>query len=173
MPAHPPPSGTISRSGATAAASEFPLFDELDQTIRYFEQSPKALIQILHRAQELFGYLREGVIQHISRALRLPVSKIHGVIGFYSFFSRMPQGKHTVTVCTGTACYVRGSDRVQQQLVKLLGVDTGGTTTDGRYSLRCARCIGACGLAPVVMIDEDVHGHVRGDRLKNLVRQYK
>lgn len=164
---------SVSRSGATAVASEFPLFRELDVTIQYFGGSRKALIQILHRAQELFGYLREDVIAHVSRELRLPVSKIHGVIGFYSYFNRIPQGKHTLTVCTGTACYVRGADQVLRGLGNLLGIEPGGTTRDGRYSLRCARCVGACGLAPVVVINEDLHGTVKSKGLKTLVRQYK
>ncbi len=164
---------SVSRSGATVAASEFPLFDELNATIAHFDHSPKALIQVLHRAQELFGYLREDVIDHVSRELRLPVSKINGVIGFYSFFSRVPQGKHTVTVCMGTACYVRGADQLVRGLNKLLGVEPGDTTSDGRYSVRCARCVGACGLAPVLVIDDDVHGNVQTARLKNVVRQYK
>jgi NADH:ubiquinone oxidoreductase subunit E len=164
---------SVSRSGATRVPFEYPLFGELDKTIAYFDFSPQALIQILHRAQELFGYLREDVVQHVSRELRIPVSKIYGVIGFYSFFSKVPQGKHTITVCTGTACYVRGADRLLRGLSKLLGVDSGGTTPDGRYSLRCARCVGACGIAPVMVIDEDVHGTVKTDRLKTVVRQYK
>ncbi|MGB0714743.1 MAG: NAD(P)H-dependent oxidoreductase subunit E [Phycisphaerae bacterium] len=167
------PSGVISRSGATSSAFETALFEELTTTIAYFDHSPKALIQVLHRAQELFGYLREDVVAFVSRELRIPVSKIHGVIGFYSFFSRIPQGKHTVTVCLGTACYVRGADQLLRGLHKLLGIETGGTTSDGRYSLRCARCVGACGLAPVMMIDDDVHGTVKTDKLKTTVRQYK
>ncbi len=164
---------SVSRSGATAAASEHSIFEELNVTIDHFDRSPLALIQILHRAQELFGYLRDDVVQYISRELRIPVSKVHGVIGFYGFFSRIPRGKHTITVCTGTACYVRGAVRLLRGIEKQLEIESGDTTTDGRYSLRCARCVGACGIAPVLVIDDDVHGDVASKRVKNLIRQYK
>ncbi len=163
----------ISRSGAAAGPAEMPLFSELNSAMEHYDHAPDALIQILHRAQEVFGYLRDDVIEHIGRELRIPLSKIYGVIGFYSFFSRVPQGKHSVTVCTGTACYVRGAERVLNELEKVLGIASGGTTNDGRYSVRCARCVGACGLAPVLMIDDDVHGSLDPKRLKGLVRQYK
>ena len=163
----------ISRSGAAVGPAEMPLFVELDAAMAHYEHQPEALIQVLHRAQELFGYLRDDVIRHIGCELRIPLSRIHGVIGFYSFFSRVPQGKHSVTVCTGTACYVRGADRVLTGLQKVLGIAPGGTTNDGRFSLRCARCVGACGLAPVLMIGDDVHGSLDPKRLKTLVRQYK
>jgi NADH:ubiquinone oxidoreductase subunit E len=164
---------SVSRSGATASASDYPIFEELNATIDHFDRSPTALIQILHRAQELFGYLGDDVVRHISCKLRLPVSKIYGVIGFYSYFSRIPHGKHSITVCTGTACYVRGADRLLRGIGKLLSIESGGTTTDGRYSLRCARCVGACGIAPVLVIDEDVHGSIEPNRLKGIIRQYK
>jgi len=173
MPKHLPTIESVSRSGATTAASEFSIFEELNATIDHFERSPLALIQVLHRAQELFGYLRDDVVQHISRELRIPLSRVHGVIGFYGFFSRIPRGKHTITVCTGTACYVRGADRLLRSIGKQLDIEAGDTTNDGRFSLRCARCVGACGIAPVIVIDEDAHGNVATNRMKNILRQYK
>lgn len=163
----------ISRSGVVAAPYEQAIFAELQAAIEHYQRAPDALIQILHRAQELFGYLREDVVQYISRELRLPLSRVSGVIGFYSFFSRVPQGKYAVNVCLGTACYVRGADTLLRALEKELRIQRGETTADGRFSLRCARCVGACGLAPVVMVGDDVHGAVRGDGVKKLLRQYK
>ena len=163
----------ISRSGVVQAPYEQPLFEELDAAIAFYDRAPDALIQILHRAQELFGYLREDVVDHIAHALRLPLSKVHGVIGFYSFFSKVPQGKHTVNVCLGTACYVRGAAQLLRGLEKQMGIKRGETTGDGRFSLRCARCVGACGLAPVLMVNDDVQGKVRIDGLKKLLKNYK
>ncbi len=163
----------ISRSGAVQAPYEQALFQELHAAIEFYQRSPESLIQVLHRAQELFGYLREDVVAFVAHELRLPVSRIYGVIGFYSFFSKVPQGKHTVNVCTGTACYVRGADQLLRALEKELGITKGETTGDGRFSLRCARCVGACGLAPVVMINDDVQSKVKSDRIKKILRNYK
>lgn len=163
----------VSRSGVVQAPYEQPLFLELDAAITHYARRPEALIQILHRAQELFGYLREDVVDRIARELRLPISRIYGVIGFYSYFSKVPTGKHTINVCTGTACYVRGADQLLRVVEKELGIVDGGTTTDGRFSLRCARCVGACGQAPVVMIDNDVHSELRTNRVKQVLRNYK
>ncbi len=163
----------VSRSGVTLKPYEQALFAELDAAITHYERKSTALIQILHRAQELFGYLRPDVVEHISRNLRLPLSHTYGVIGFYSFFSKAPLGKYTVKVCTGTACYVRGADQLLRGISKELGVKPGETTADGRFSLRCARCVGACGLAPVLMINDDVVSKLRSDRIRKVLNQYK
>jgi NADH-quinone oxidoreductase subunit E/NADP-reducing hydrogenase subunit HndA len=163
----------VSRSGVGQAPYEQPLFSELDAAMVHYAYRPEALIQILHRAQELFGYLREDVVDRIARELRLPISRINGVIGFYSYFSKVPTGKHTIQVCTGTACYVRGAEQLLRVMEKQLGISDGGTTMDGRFSLRCARCVGACGQAPVVMIGDDVHAELRSNRVKQVLRNYK
>ena len=163
---------TVSRSGATHSPDAV-LFDELDRTFTFYGYAPDALIQVLHRAQELFGYLREDVVDRIATALRLPLSQVHGVIGFYSYFSRKPLGKHVVNICLGTACYVRGADLILRRLEKELGIMAGQTTPDGQFSLRCARCVGACGMAPVVMIGPDIHSQLRPDRLKGTLRKYR
>jgi len=131
------------------------------------------LIQVLHRAQELFGYLREDVVKYIARELRLPVSRVHGVIGFYSFFSRVPQGKYTVSVCLGTGCYVKGADRILRGFEKNLGIQPGQTSADGRFSLRCVRCVGACGVAPVAMVGNDLHTQIRMENVKKVLKAYK
>ncbi len=167
------PQRVVSRSGVVHAPYELVLFQELQSAIEFYERSPDALIQILHRAQELFSYLREDVVEYVARQLRVPLSKVYGVIGFYSFFSRVPQGKHTIRLCMGTACYVRGAEVLQRRLERDLNIKMGQTTSDGRYSLRCARCVGACGLAPVAMIDEDVHGHLKAVQLNRVLKAYK
>ncbi|MBI4579701.1 MAG: NADH-quinone oxidoreductase subunit NuoE [Planctomycetes bacterium] len=163
----------ISRSGVVAAPYEQALFAELQMAVEFYERAPDALIQILHRAQELFGYLREDLVEYIAHELRLPISRVYGVIGFYSFFSRVPQGKHTINVCTGTACYVRGAETILRSIEKELGIQPGETTADGRYSLRCARCVGACGLAPVAMVGDHVHGHLRSSEIRKTLKAYK
>ena len=163
----------ISRSGVVQAPYEQVMFDQLHEAIDYYGHAPDALIQILHRAQELFGYLREDVVRYVARQLRVPISRVHGVIGFYSFFSRIPQGKHTISVCMGTGCYVRGADQLLRRFEKELGVKPGETTSDGRYSLRCVRCLGACGVAPVVMIGNDLHSKVKVNEVTKRLKAYR
>lgn len=163
----------LSRSGAVQAPFEKALFDELQAAIVFYHHSPDSLIQILHRGQELFGYLREDVVRYISIELRVPISRVYGVIGFYSFFSRVPQGKHPVSVCMGTACYVRGAETLMRAFENQLGVRQGETTADGRFSLKCVRCVGACGLAPVAMIGKDLHSKIKSDQIKKVLKAYK
>lgn len=163
----------VSRSGAIQVPYEQVLFEELRAAIEFYNRAPEALIQVLHRGQELFGYLREDVVLYIAKSLRLPLSRVYGVIGFYSFFTTIPQGKHQVSVCLGTACYVRGADQLLRSLEKQLAIKAGETTSDGRFSLRCVRCVGACGLAPVAMIDNDVHSKLRSDRIAKTLKSYK
>ena len=112
------------------------------------------LINILHEAQHLHGYLPEEMQRIIASKLRIPVSKVYGVVTFYTFFTMTPKGKHPISVCMGTACYVRGSEKLLEEFKRVLGIEVGETTPDGKYSLDCLRCVGACGLAPVVMIGE-------------------
>jgi len=142
-----------------------PRFLELDRIINRENGREDSLIQILHAAQSLFGYLGDDVIQYLSRRMRVPVSKIYGVVTFYHFFTTIPRGKHTCMICTGTACYVRGADRLVSRVSQELGIEPGQTTPDGRITLQTARCIGACGLAPAVVVDEDVYGKVKVDKL--------
>ncbi|GMU21631.1 MAG: hypothetical protein AMXMBFR13_17230 [Phycisphaerae bacterium] len=163
----------ISRSGVSTAPYEQALWQELFAAIEFYQHAPDALIQVLHRAQELFGYLREDVVKFIAKELRLPVSRVHGVIGFYSFFSRVPQGKYMISVCLGTGCYVRGADQILRGFEKALGVTAGQTTADGRFSLRCVRCVGACGVAPVAMVGNDLHTQLKMDSVKKVLKAYK
>ena len=125
-----------------------------------FNNDPGELISILHECQNTLGYLPEQVQRIIARQLGIPASKVYGVVSFYSFFSMTPKGKNPVSVCLGTACYVRGSDKVLEEFKRVLGIDVGETTPDGKFSLDCLRCVGACGLAPVVMVGEHVYGRL-------------
>jgi NADH:ubiquinone oxidoreductase subunit E len=132
-----------------------------------------ALIPLLQHAQNLFGYLPGPVLKTISLEMNKPYSEVAGVANFYSFFSIVPRGKHLVRVCLGTACYVRGGKKVLESLKKHLKVDVGQTTPDRRFSLEVARCFGACGLAPAIMVDETVHQRVKAARVQEILTQYK
>ncbi|OGV62595.1 MAG: NADH:ubiquinone oxidoreductase [Lentisphaerae bacterium RIFOXYC12_FULL_60_16] len=144
----------------------------LDKVLREYREKPGALIPVLQIAQGLFGYLPETVLKRISLALEKPYSEVAGVVGFYSFFSRMPRGQHVVRVCLGTACYVRGGKQVLDAIRKQLGIEVGETTADGNFSLEVARCFGACGLAPAIMVDNDTHQRVKAARVQDILSQY-
>jgi len=133
-------------------------FKVIDVTIKRHHDSPEALIEVLHKAQESFGYLEEEVLEYIARGLKLPLSQVYGVATFYHLFSLKPGGKHTCIVCMGTACYVKGGGKIIATLEEKLGVKVGETTADGEVSLLAARCIGACGIAPAVVFDGTVAG---------------
>ncbi len=131
------------------------------------------LIPALQATQTLLGYLPEEVLKHLSRRLRIPFSEVAGVVSFYSFFSTVPRGDHLVRVCLGTACYVRGGKEVLDAFRECLGIEVGETTEDRLFSLEIGRCFGACGLAPVVMIDDDVHQRVRPTKVREILAQYR
>ena len=129
------------------------------------------LINILHEAQHLHGYLPEEMQRIIASKLRIPVSKVYGVVTFYTFFTMTPKGKHPISVCMGTACYVRGSEKLLEEFKRVLGIEVGETTPDGKFSLDCLRCVGACGLAPVVMIGEKVYGRLQAVDVKKVLEE--
>ena len=131
------------------------------------------LIPALHRAQTIFGYLPGEVRNFVAREMDISVSIITGVVTFYSYFKLFPVGRHTITVCLGTACYVRGAKKILEALEKKLGIKIGETTEDRRFSLGSQRCFGACGLAPVIMIDKDIHGRMSSVKLNEILEQYK
>ncbi len=130
----------------------------LDITIKRNHYRQDALIEILHKAQEAFGYLEPDVLEYIARGLKLPLSRVYGVATFYHLFSLKPSGVHNCVVCMGTACYVKGSDRILTALEKELGIHVGETTADQQISLMSARCLGACGIAPAIVFDGTVIG---------------
>jgi bidirectional [NiFe] hydrogenase diaphorase subunit len=145
-------------------------FKILEATMKRHQYQPDALIEVLHKAQELFGFLSNDLLITIARGLKLPPSRVYGVATFYHFFSLAPQGEHTCAVCLGTACYVKGAATLLAAVEHEAGVKAGATTPDNRMSLMTARCLGACGIAPAVVIDGDVAGHVSPDALVERVR---
>jgi len=153
-------------------ATEKELLARLDEVIAEYRDKPGALIPVLQIAQGMFGYLPQSALKRISLGLNKSYSEVAGVVGFYSFFSTVPRGKHMVRVCLGTACYVRGGKQVLDALKKKLHIDVGGTTEDRTFSLEVARCFGACGLAPAIMVDNDVHQRVKPTRVQQILDQY-
>jgi NADH:ubiquinone oxidoreductase subunit E len=145
----------------------------LDRFIDENVEKPGALIPVLQHAQNLYGYLPESVLRHISTRLKVPFSEVTGVVTFYSYFSTIPRGENIIRVCLGTACYVRGGKEVLEGFRGSLGIDVGETTEDRQFSLEVGRCFGACGLAPVVMINDDVHQRVRPTRINEILAQYR
>lgn len=148
------------KAGPVAKPPEHPSGDKrfkiLEVFIKRQQQRQDSLIEVLHKAQELFGYLDDGLLLFVAHGLRLPPSRVHGVATFYHYFKLKPQGAHTCVVCMGTACYVNGASRVVAALETAAGIQAGETTPDGKLSLMTARCIGACGLAPAVVYDDAV-----------------
>jgi len=137
-----------------------------------FENRAGELINVLHKTQEAFGYLPAEVQQVIARELNVSEAKVYGVVSFYAFFTMKPKGKHKISVCTGTACYVRGVEKVIEELKDELNIEVGEVTPDGKFSLDCLRCVGACGLAPVMLIGEKVYGRVEPSQIKDILTQY-
>jgi bidirectional [NiFe] hydrogenase diaphorase subunit len=131
----------------------------LDAGMKKQRYAPDSLIEVLHTAQELFGALSPDILHHVARALKLPPSRVYGVATFYHLFSFTPPGRHTCVVCTGTACYVKGSDAMLARIEEALGVPAGKTSDDGEVSVSIARCLGACGLAPIAVFDGEVAAH--------------
>jgi bidirectional [NiFe] hydrogenase diaphorase subunit len=132
----------------------------LDATMRRHRHEPDSLLEILHAAQELFGFLEIDVLLYVAYSLKVPRSRVYGVATFYNFFSLKPKGAHTCVVCMGTACYVKGTAAILSSIETQYGIKSGETTADGALSLVTARCLGACGLAPAVVFDHDVAGGV-------------
>ena len=146
-------------------------FRLLDRVITKHHSSGDALIEVLHAAQGIFGFLDNGLLIYVARALKLPLSRVYGVATFYHFFSLKPKGEHTFVLCTGTACYVKGAARIQQAVEHHCKAKFGQTTSDNKVSLVSARCVGSCGLAPVAVIDEKVYGQLAPSALVRQVEQ--
>lgn len=149
------------------------MYKQLEEFIDSLPDKKGALIEVLHKAQNIFGYLPEEVQLFVGEKLDVPVSKVYGVISFYSYFTTEPRGEHVVNICMGTACFVRGSANVLAEFEKELGIKTGETTADGKYTIEVLRCVGACGLAPVVTINDRVYGHVTAAEVKKILAEYK
>ncbi|MBW1999959.1 MAG: NADH-quinone oxidoreductase subunit NuoE [Deltaproteobacteria bacterium] len=145
----------------------------VDEVIERYKEKPGCLIPVLEECQAVAGYLPQELQDYIARELNIPGSTVYGVVTFYSFFSMVPKGRHTIKVCLGTACYVRGIAEVINRLKSELNLDVGSTTEDRRFSLEAVRCLGACGLAPVVVVDQDTHGGVSPERILKILERYE
>lgn len=147
--------------------------EKVKDITKKFKEMKGALIPVLHEVQKLFGYLPEVALQVVSEELDIPMSEIYGVSTFYSQFSLEPKGEHIIKVCLGTACYVKGAQDIIERLSSVLEVEVGKTTKDGRFTLEAARCLGACGLAPVLMVDDKVYGRLIPDDVIRIIEEYK
>jgi len=143
----------------------------LDSFIDKLPTKKGALISVLHEAQGIFGYLPQEVQNHVAHRLDIPSSKVYGVVTFYSFFTMKQKGKFKINVCLGTACFVRGASAILDEFKRELKIDVGQTTADGMFSLDSLRCVGACGLAPVVMVNEKVYGRVKPEDVKGILEE--
>lgn len=162
-----------STCACTEQATEEELYARLDEFIAEYRTVPGALIPVLQIAQGLFGYLPEPALKKIATGLGKSYSEVAGVVGFYSFFSTTPRGRHTIRVCLGTACYVRGGKRVLETFKQTLGVDVGQTTPDRKFTLEVARCLGACGIAPACLIGENVHQSIKPTHVPSILAEYE
>lgn len=151
--------------------SDNPKIIELDDFITEIDAKESDLILVLHRAQNLFGYLPEQIVNHISERINVPKSKIFGVLSFYSYFTTTPRGKNVINVCMGTACFVRGAEPILRELESQLRLKTGETSIDGLFTLDSLRCVGACGLAPVVMVNDKVYGRVTAKDINKIISE--
>ncbi len=145
---------------------------ELKDVCKSFNNEKGELINVLHKAQSIFGYLPAEVQEVIAKELNASVAHVYGVVTFYSFFTMIPKGQHPISICLGTACYVRGAEKVLEEFRRQLKIQVGETTADGKFSLSCLRCVGACGLAPVVMVGEKVYGRVSPDGVQDILSEY-
>jgi NADH:ubiquinone oxidoreductase subunit E len=143
----------------------------IDQIINQNRHLPGATMIVLNQLQTEIGYITETMQAYVARRLDVPVSVVHGVVTFYSFFSTRPRGKHTIKFCTGTACYVGGTGQLMEKARQALGIDIGQTTADGQITLETCRCVGACSQAPVVVVDEETEGRVRPNKLPQMIRR--
>ena len=165
----------IDMSQADAELEEFSKeqLREVDDITARNRGKPGALIPVLENVQEMLGYLPKGALMKVAKGLNIPIANVYGVVTFYSFFTMVPKGRHNIRVCFGTACYVKGARRVFDKLSDFLGIDRGGCTEDRRFSLETVRCLGVCGLAPVIVIDEDTHGQVNTSEIEGSLDLYE
>ena len=145
----------------------------IKEVCKSYGNQPGEVINVLHKVQGEYGYLPAEVQELVAKELNIPVSRVYGIVSFYSFFTMTPKGEHPISVCLGTACYVRGAEKVLDELKRQLGINVGEVTPDGKFSLTCLRCVGACGLAPVIEVGDKVYGRMTPDRVKDVLAEYK
>ena len=148
-------------------------YEKVKGLIELYGRARASLMPILHDVQEHYGYIPQRAQEIIAAELRIPVSDVYGLITFYARFSLVPQGKNKVSVCMGTACYVRGAENVLHEVQKVLNINTGETTKDGLFSIEETRCVGACGLAPIIMVGRDVYGKVSPEQVEGIISKYR
>lgn len=146
---------------------------DLEKIISANRARPGSLIPVLQQAQGLIGYLPPSVQRHIAKGLNIPVSEVHSVVSFYSFFTMKPKGKHNIRVCLGTACYVNRAEEILQKFREILNIEVGEVTKDRKFSLESVRCLGACGLAPVVVVDNETHGSIDPVKTSEILKSYE
>lgn len=145
----------------------------LKDIISKYHGRSEGLIEVLHQAQEAFGYVSKELQIEIARKLNVPLTRVYGVVTFYNLFTMVPKGRHTISVCLGTSCYVRGGKRIMNYMKDLLEIEEGEATEDLRFSLDVVRCVGACALSPVVMVDNDVYSHVTVTKIPEILSKYE
>ena len=164
--------GEYTQGCCGCAHSETALLERIAELTAEYKGKEGSLIQVLHMAQGIYGYLPLEVQEVIADGLDIPLAEVSGVVTFYSFFATQPRGKHTIRVCLGTACYVRGGKKIVEMLREVLGVEIGETTKDRIFTFEVARCIGSCGLAPAMSIDDQVYKQVNPDKLEQILQRY-
>ncbi|WP_143315091.1 NAD(P)H-dependent oxidoreductase subunit E [Clostridium sp. HBUAS56017] len=147
-------------------------FKPLEDYIASLKVKQGALIEVLHYAQDLYGYIGEEVQEYIAKSMNIPKAKIYGVISFYSYFSTEPKGENVISVCTGTACFVRGADEILEEFKKRLKINPGETTIDGKFTLNTLRCVGSCALAPVVSVGDRLYGKFKKEDVDKVIREF-
>lgn len=150
-----------------------PMWEQIDSIIQDHQRVSGAIIAVLRECQNVVGYLPKELLDYIAQGLNLPSSDVYGVASFYSLFSMQPKGRHTIKLCLGTACYVKGIKEVVSRIENQYSLKEGDTSTDRRFSLEGVRCLGACGLAPVMVVDQDTHGAVSSDKVIDILEQYE
>ena len=164
--------GAMMPTGRAGVGYAGEVFSKIQRVIDDTGGQAGALIRVLQQAQGLIGYLPVPVLKTISRDLKIPISEVYGIVSFYHFFTMVPKGKHVVQVCMGTSCYVKGGQRILDTLKKDFGLEPGGITRDGKFSLETVRCLGCCGLSPVMAVGEDIHRKVKPSELKDIMSSY-
>jgi len=149
------------------------VMNRVDEVIERYSNKAGALIPVLTQCQKIVGYVPVELQEYTAKKLNIPGSTVYGVVTFYSFFSMVPKGRHIIKVCMGTACYVRGIGEVLNRICSEFQMDVGGTTVDRRFSLEAVRCLGACGLAPVIVVNDDTHGDVSADKIMDILGRYE
>lgn len=158
--------------GSNTAKNDDDRIQKIQKVIARHKNTKGALIPVLHETQEIYGYLPLKVQKIVAEGLEVPLAEVYGVVSFYSNFITKPRGQYKIQICLGTACYVKGAGKVLEKISQVLGVEVGKSTDDGKFSLDAVRCIGACGLAPVMMINDDVYGQLTVEKIEGILKKY-